>query len=62
MTGKITATDPDPDPGDGIVYDRKLALKNSAPCISSFLKSNSRLVEDAQDLDVVMPMYNLLYY
>ena len=25
-------------------------------------KLNSQLIEDAQDLDVVMPMYNLLYY
>ena len=23
---------------------------------------NSQLIEDAQDLDIVMPMYNLLYY
>ena len=23
---------------------------------------NNNLIEDAQDLDIVMPMYNLLYY
>ena len=33
-----------------------MALKNSSPFF------NCILIEDAQDLDVVMPMYNLLYY
>ena len=27
-----------------------------------FLKINNQLVEDGQDLHIVMPMYNLLYY
>ena len=56
VTGKITATNPDDDD-----YDRNLALKNNAPFFSSVLKSNSQF-EDAQDLDIVMPMQNLLYY
>ena len=43
-------------------YDRKLALKNNAPFFSSIVKIDSKLVEDAQDLDILMPMYNLLYY
>ena len=61
VTGKVTATDPDPD-DDDINYDRTIALKNSAPFFNCILKINSQLIEDAQDLDIVMPMYNLLYY
>ena len=57
VTGKITATNP-----NNVNYDRKLALKNNAPFFSSMLKINRRFIEDAQDLDIVMPMYNLLYY
>ena len=60
-TGKVTATDPD-SADDDINYDRTIALKNSAPFISFTLKINSQLIEDAQDLDIVTPMYNLLYY
>ena len=59
VTGKITATNPG---NDNNVYNRKLALKNCAPFFNCILKINNQLIEDAQDLDVVMPMYNLLYY
>ena len=30
--------------------------------LNCILKINNQLIEDAQDLDVVMPMYNLLNY
>ena len=50
---KITATNQ---------YNRKVSLKHSAPFFNCTLKINSQLIEDAQDLDIVMPMYNLLYY
>ena len=55
VTGKITATDPDPD-DDNINYDRTIALKNSAPFFNCVLKINNQLIEDARDLDIVMPM------
>ena len=61
VTGKATETDADPD-DDTINYDRAIALRNSAPFFNCILKINSQLIEDAQDLDIVMPMYNLLYY
>ena len=61
VTGKATATDPDPN-DDNINYDKTIALKNSAPFFNCVLKINNQLIEDAQDLDIVMPMYNLLYY
>ena len=42
--------------------NRKLILKNNAPFVSCITRINSELIEDANDLDVVMPMYNLLEY
>ena len=43
-------------------YDKKLALKNNAPFISCISKVNGELIENAEDLDIVMPMYNLFEY
>ena len=42
--------------------NRPLILKNNAPFVSCIIKINNELIEDAEDLDVVMPMYNLLEY
>ena len=42
--------------------NRKLILKNNAPFVSCITRINGKLIEDADDLDVVMPMYNLLEY
>ena len=39
-----------------------MTLKNNAPFISCISKVNGELVENAEDLDTVMPMYNLLEY
>ena len=43
-------------------YDKKVAFKNNAPFISCITKINGELIENAEDLDIVMPMYNLLEY
>ena len=42
--------------------NRKLILKNNAPFVSCKTRINCELIEDADDLDIVMPMYNLLAY
>ena len=42
--------------------NRPVILKNNAPFISCITRVNGELIEDADDLDVVMPMYNLLEY
>ena len=42
--------------------NRPLILKNNAPFISCITRINGKLIEDADDLDIVMPMYNLLEY
>ena len=56
VTAKISATNPDDDN-----YHRKLACKNSALFFSSELRINSQKVDFCDDLDVIVPMYNLLY-
>ena len=42
--------------------NRPVILKNNAPFIFCIARINGELIEDADDLDVVMPMYNLLEY
>ena len=59
VTGKITASNP----GNNIdKYDKKVALKNSAPFLSCELRINSEKVDFCDDLYIAMSMYNLLYY
>ena len=43
-------------------YHRKLAFTNNAPFNACTSKINETLVDNAEDLDVVMPMFNLLEY
>ena len=57
VKGKIIVTNPNNDP-----YDKKLALKNNTPFLSCMSKINNFLIDVADDLDVVMPMYNLINY
>ena len=42
--------------------NRPLILKNNAPFASCITRINGELIEDADDLDIVMSMYNLLEY
>ena len=42
--------------------NRPVILKNNAPFISCITKINGELIEDAEDLDIVMAIYNLLEY
>ena len=42
--------------------DKKLSFKNKDPFISCISKISNTLINVAEDLDVVMPMYNLLEY
>ena len=41
---------------------KMLRLKINAPFRSCISKINSTLIDNAEDLDIVMPMYNLLEY
>ena len=42
--------------------NKNLAFKNNAPFINCISKINGVKIDNAEDLDVVMPMYNLLEY
>ena len=42
--------------------NRPSAFKNTAPFISCISKINDTLAENAEDLDILMPIYNLLDY
>ena len=42
--------------------NKNLTFKNNAPFISCISKINGIKIDNAEDLDVVMPMYNLLGY
>ena len=62
VNGTITVT---ANAGANNIRDKKnrsLILNNNAPFISCITKINNELIEDAEDLDIVMPMYNLLEY
>ena len=42
--------------------NRAVTFKNNAPFINCISKINGVKIDNAEDLDVVMPMYNLLEY
>ena len=41
---------------------KDVAFKNNAPFKSCISKINRILIDNAEDLDIVMPMYNMLEY
>ena len=61
VKGDITLTKTN---GRGIIdiRNRFLAFKNNAPFTNCISKINNVLIDNAEDLDIVMPMYNLLEY
>ena len=42
--------------------EKKLVFKNNAPFINCVSKINGVKIDNAEDLDVVMPMHNLIEY
>ena len=58
VKGNITITNPN----DNANFNKELTPKNNGPFISCISKINGELVENTEDLDIVMPMYNLLEY
>ena len=47
---------------DNAFGEKELVFKNNAPFINCISKINGVKIDNAEDLDVVMPMYNLLEY
>ena len=65
VKGTITVTAPGANNGAKNIRDKRnrpLILKNNAPFVSCITRTNGELIEDADDLDIVMCMYNLLEY
>ena len=63
VKGTITVTAPGANNGANNIRDKRnrpVILKNNAPFVSCITRINGELIEDADDLDIVMPMYNLL--
>ena len=64
VKGTITVTAPGANNGANNIRDKRnrpLILKNNAPFVSCMTRINE-LIEDADNLDIVMSMYNLLEY
>ena len=57
VKGTITVTQP-----DNAKRNKAVAFKNNAPFINCISKINGVKIDNAEDLDVVMPTYNLLEY
>ena len=57
VKGTITVTNP-----NNAKRNKAVAFKNNAPFINCISKINGVKIDNAEDLDVVIPMYNLLEY
>ena len=65
VNGTITVTAPEVNNNANNIRDKRnrpLILKINALFVSCITKINNELIEDTGDLDIVMPMYNLLEY
>ena len=56
---KATITVADP---NNYAYDKKLSFTKNALFVSCISKNNDTLIDNADDLDIVMPIYNLIEY
>ena len=55
--GTVTVTDP-----NDVNNNKKLAFKNNAWFFTCVSKTNNALIDNAEDLDIVMPINNLIEY
>ena len=65
VKGTITITGTGANNGANNIRDKRnrpVILKNNTPFVSCITRINGELIEDADDLDIVIPMYNLLEY
>ena len=63
VKGTITVTAPGANNNANNIRDKRngpVILKNNAPFVSFMTIINDELIEDADDLDIAMSMYNLL--
>ena len=65
VKGTITVTAPGVNNNANNIRDKRnrhVILKNNVPFVSCITRINGELIEDADDLDIVIPMHNLLEY
>ena len=65
VKGTIKVTAPGVNNDANNIRDKKnrpVILKRNAPFVSCITRINGELIEDVNDLDIVIPMYNLLEY
>ena len=65
VKGTITVTAPGVNNNANNIRDKRnrpVILKNNVPFVSFITRINGELIEDADDLDIVMSIYNLLEY
>ena len=62
VKGKITITGRGADAAAGQADERDVAFKNCAPFTNCISEINNTQVDNAKDIDIVMPMYNLIEY
>lgn len=43
-------------------YDKKLVIKNFTLFTTCISKNSNTLIDNAEDLDILMPMFNLIEY
>ena len=65
VKGTVTVAAPGANNGANNIRDKRnrtVTLKNNAPFVSCITRINDELIEDVDDLDIVMSIYNLLEY
>ena len=65
VKGTITVAAPEVNNNANNIRDKRnrpVILKNNVPFVSCITRINGELIEDSNDLDIVVPMYNLLEY
>ena len=60
--GTITVNNTATADADANNTNKKVIFKNCAPCTNSISEINNIQVDNAKDIDIVMPMYNLIEY
>ena len=62
VKGSITVDDTSAAGADANNTNKKVIFKNCAPFTDCISKINNTQVDNAKDIDIVMPMYNLIEY
>ena len=62
VQGTITVNNTAPADANANNTDKKVIFKNCAPFTNCISEINNTLIDNAKDIDIIMPMYNLIEY